>query len=281
MKRTTYIMIGMLLAGFAVISGIMFYSISHGTTREDLSMEIGGEQKTVQLPVCKVVKLTQPSIVWRQKSEGIREADRILSFEKTPLAVSPTDSLQGSLSLASDMASFVSITSVGDTAFITFDIPKEKIAERFQDVHWLEIKSEEMRLNIPATVQAVLVNTEGMKTTFSNFRCDTLSFQSSGTVRVENSHITALTAQAHLLNFISGEVRDLYLNLDGITDWTVNTSAHYDVFFQIDTEHLTGSGNHRCELQKGEARQVLWTPKNDKASLDVNLEQAARIDLSE
>lgn len=281
MKRTTYIMIGMLLAGFAVISGIMFYSISHGTTREDSYMEIGGEQKTLQLPVCKVVKLAQPSAVWKQKREGIVEAERILSFGKTPLTVSPTDSLQGSLSLAGDMASFVSITSVGDTALITFDIPKEKVAERFQDVRWLEIKSEGMRLNISATVQAILVNTEDMKTTFSNFRCDTLSFQSSGTVWVENSHITALTAQARILNFISGEVRDLYLNLDGIEDWTVNTSAHYDDFFQIDTEHLTGSGNHRCELQKGESRQVLWTPKNDKSSLDVKLEQAAKIELSE
>ena len=39
MKRTTYIMIGMLLAGFVVISGMMFYSISHGTTREDTYMD--------------------------------------------------------------------------------------------------------------------------------------------------------------------------------------------------------------------------------------------------
>lgn len=266
MKRTTYIMIGMLLAGFVVISGMMFYSISHGTTREDTYMEIGGEQKTVQLPECRVVQF-----VW---TETENEKYLAINQFKFPLKVQSAD--VGSLSYANEMDKYMNLQSVGDTLRITFNFSNEKLEKKFQNKEWLNIRFAEMRLNLPVNVQQVLVGVKSMETTFSNFRCDTLSFQSSGVVRVENCQITVLTAQARTLNFDSGEVRDLYLNLDDINNWTVNTDS-----FHIDTEYLTGSMNHNCVLQKGECRQVLWTPKSDNASLDVKLEQAVKIELSE
>lgn len=266
MKRTTYIMIGMLLAGLVVISGMIFYSASHGTSWEDTYLEIGGEQKTVQLPECRVVQF-----VWTEI-----ENNKFLSFNqsKFPLKIQPA--AVGGLSYANDLEKYMNLQSVGDTLRVTFNFSNEKLEKEFQDKEWLNIRFAEMSLNLPANVQQVLVGVKNMETTFSNFRCDTLSFQSSGTVRVENCQITALTAQARTLSFNSGAVRDLYLNLDDMGDWTVNTDS-----FHIDTEYLTGSRSHNCFLQKGECRQVLWTPKNDKASLEVKLEQAAKIELGE
>ena len=94
------------------------------------------------------------------------EAERVVSFRKAALAVAPADSLQGSFSFAGDMAPFVSVTAVGDTAFITFDISSEKLEKRFRNTRWLRIKSEKMQLNIPEGVQAVWVDVEGMQTDF-------------------------------------------------------------------------------------------------------------------
>ena len=71
MKRTTYIMIGMLVTGVAMVCGLMFYVVDRNVTQKDNFMEIGGERKTVQLPSCRVLKLTQPPVVWKQKEEGI------------------------------------------------------------------------------------------------------------------------------------------------------------------------------------------------------------------
>ena len=70
MKRTTYIMIGMLVTGVAMVCGLMFYVVDRNVTQKDNFMEIGGERKTVQLPSCRVLKLTQPPVVWKQKKEG-------------------------------------------------------------------------------------------------------------------------------------------------------------------------------------------------------------------
>ena len=62
MKRTTYIMIGMLVTGVAMVCGLMFYVVDRNVTQKDNFMEIGGERKTVQLPSCRVLKLTQPPV---------------------------------------------------------------------------------------------------------------------------------------------------------------------------------------------------------------------------
>lgn len=69
MKRTTYIMIGMLVTGVAMVCGLMFYVVDRNVTQKDNFMEIGGERKTVQLPSCRVLKLTQPPVVWKQKKK--------------------------------------------------------------------------------------------------------------------------------------------------------------------------------------------------------------------
>lgn len=277
MKRTTYIILGLMLAGLLVMSGIIFYTPLYTPEWKETFMEVKGEQHTIVLPVCAVVKITQPQIACKQKKEGVVEVERcVVSFRKVPLTVSSTDSLQGSFSLAGDMVSFVSVTSVGDTAFITFDIPTEKLEKRFQDARWLKIESERMRLNIPTAVQAVLVDVEGMETDFRGFRCDTLSFQVLGFAKVEDCQVAWLTAEARTLRFNSGEVRDLHLNLDNIINWEVNTDS-----FHIDTEYLTGGGNHHCTLQKGECRQVLWIPRSGDASLNVKLNQASRIEPGE
>lgn len=275
MKRTTYIIFGMMLAGLLAMSGIIFYVSLHTTEWEETFMEIKGERQTVVLPPCKVVKLTQPQEKVILESRGERVSTyRIVSFRKVVLDVSPADSLQGSFSFAGDMASFMSVTAAGDTAFITFDIPAEKVEKRFQDTNWLKIKSEEMRLSIPDDVQAVLVDVYGLETNFRDFGRDTLSFKVRDRAGVENCRIASLSAQAHTLLLNSGEVRNLHLNLDGTADWKVDVDS-----FHIDTEHLTGSRRYRSVLQRGECRRVLWTPKSKEASLDVVLNQSARIEV--
>ena len=156
------------------------------------------------------------------------------------------------------------------------DFPEDKLEQHLQNDIWIRVRSEGMELRLPAEVQAVVVDVEDMEANFYGLRCDTLSFRTRYLARLEDCHVTALAAQAQSLHFNSGTVRNLYLNLDEIADWDVNTGS-----FHIDTEHLSGSRYHRCLLQKNECRRVFWTPLKDDASLSVELKQAVKIEVGE
>ena len=234
MKRTTYIMIGMLVTGVAMVCGLMFYVVDRNVTQKDNFMEIGGERKTVQLPSCRVLKLTQPPVVWKQKKEGIVEAERMFSFGEVPLEVTAGDSLQqGSFSYAGDMEAFMSMTSVGDTLLVTFDFPEDKLEQHLQNDIWIRVRSEGMELRLPAEVQAVVVDVEDMETNFYGLRCDTLSFRTRYLARLEDCHVTALAAQAQSLHFNSGTVRNLYLNPSQKFAQTIVMITHNEEIAQL------------------------------------------------
>lgn len=275
MKRTTYILIAALLAGALAICSVIFYLSLYTADWEDTFMKIGGSRQTVALPPCRVVKLVSAPVQWKPRNrKGVIEAERMISFRKVPLEVLPADSASGSLSLAGDMLSFLTVASAGDTAVVTFDFPTEKLEERFREKNWVKIESERMQMAIPADVHTVLLSVEGMETDFRGFRRDTLSFRSSELVRMHDCRIAFLYPRSQSLTLNSGEVEDLYLDLDVTHNWGVKVDS-----FRIGTEHLTGSGHYHNHLQKGECRRVLWTPKDDTASLDVALNETARIEL--
>lgn len=276
MKRTTYIMAGTLLAGLVMMCGIIFYISKLGTTWEEAILEIGGSPKTVQLQPCKVVQLSMTRAEYKKIKEGIHEIDGMVAFSEVPLTVCSDSTSAGSFSFAAEMEQFLSIQTVGDTLRIAFDFPEEKLDEKYRNQSWLKVRSSAMILALPAGVQQVVSDIESMETTFSNVHCDTLAFRVLNLAYLENCRIASLSAQAQSLRFNSGEVKDLYLNLDEISDWRVNTET-----FEIDTEHLSGSDSHYCSLQQDECRQVLWTPLKEDATLNMKLNQAVKIEVGE
>ena len=57
MKRTTYIIFGMLLTGLVVVCAGIFYASTQVTGWDNIFLDIKGEKKTVQLPQCKVIQI--------------------------------------------------------------------------------------------------------------------------------------------------------------------------------------------------------------------------------
>lgn len=276
MKRTTYIMAGTLLAGLVMMCGIIFYVSKLGTSWEEAILEIGGSPKTVQLQPCKVVQLSMTKAEYKKIKAGHYEVDGMVAFSEVPLTVCADTISSGSFSYAAEMEQFVSIQTVGDTLHIAFSFPDDKLDEKYRNQNWLKVRSSAMILALPAGVQQVVSDIESMETTFSNIHCDTLSFHVRNLANVEDCRIASLNAQAQTLRFMSGEVKDLYLNLDEISDWRVNTET-----FKIDTEHLSGSDSHYYSLQQDECRQVLWTPLKEDATLNMKLNQAVKIEVGE
>ena len=280
MKRTSYIILGVLLGGLLLMSGTIFYMSKHGLNRDDYELYFTEAPKTFPLPECKVLKLLAPRADRNRNgdAERIKEA----SFIEIPLEICPTDSsASGSISFAADLEPFVSITSAEDTVTVSFAFPLEKLDKKFARTFWLSVNSKTgMTLSVPPGVQSIVSNMYDQKSTIRGFERDSLSLSFRhiyGPVVIENSLFRSLHIQSgNNWHFKSGSAEKMHLNLDYIGNWTVNTDS-----FHIDTEYLSGSRSAYCTLQKNECRQMLWTPLAKEAALNVKLESGGKIELTD
>ncbi len=267
MKRTTYIIIGMLFAGAILVIGTLTSIFSTGITWEESFLDIKGERTSKQMPECRVVHLMS-------KVEAKDLEERYVSFDQTTLKIGPTDSLTGSLTYTSELNNYMEWKTAGDTLQIYFSFPTDKLAPQYQKMKWLRVRSEAIQMNIPQGVEEIISENYNMHTQFADLSRDSLAFKTQGTTIINDCQIKSLSAKAPTLHFQSGQVDSLYLNLDFITEWTVDTDS-----FHIDTEHLSGSYEPNYYLQKNECRQVLWTPLSEKAELQIKLKEKARINI--
>lgn len=269
MKRTTYIIIGMLFAGAILVIGTLASIFNTSITWEESFLDIKGERTSRQMPECRVVHL-----MWKVEAKDLEE--RYVSFDQTTLKIGPTDSLTGSLTYTSELNNYMEWKTAGDTLQIYFSFPTDKLAPQYQKMKWLRVRSEAIQMNIPQGVEEIISENYYMYTQFADLSRDSLAFKTQGTTIINDCQIKSLSAKAPTLHFQSGQVDNLYLNLDFITEWTVDTDS-----FHIDTEHLSGSYEPNCYLQKNECRQVLWTPLSEKAELNIKLKEKARINVIE
>lgn len=269
MKRTTYIIIGMLFAGAILVIGTLTSIFSTGITWEESFLDIKGERTSKQMPECRVVHLMS-------KVEAKDLEERYVSFDQTTLKIGPTDSLTGSLTYTSELNNYMEWKTAGDTLQIYFSFPTDKLAPQYQKMKWLRVRSEAIQMNIPQGVEEIISENYNMHTQFADLSRDSLAFKTQGTTIINDCQIKSLSAKAPTLHFQSGQVDSLYLNLDFITEWTVDSDS-----FHIDTEHLSGSYEPNCYLQKDECRQVLWTPLSEKAELNIKLKEKAKINVIE
>lgn len=269
MKRTTYIIIGMLFAGAILVIGTLTSIFNTSITWEESFLDIKGERTSRQMPECRVVHLMS-------KVEAKDLEERYVSFDQTTLKIGPTDSLTGSLTYTSELNNYMEWKTAGDTLQIYFSFPTDKLAPQYQKMKWLRVRSEAIQMNIPQGVEEIISENYNMHTQFADLSRDSLAFKTQGTTIINDCQIKSLSAKAPTLHFQSGQVDSLYLNLDFITEWTVDSDS-----FHIDTEHLSGSYEPNCYLQKNECRQVLWTPLSGKAQLHIKLKEKARINVIE
>ena len=74
----------------------------------------------------------------------------------------------------------------------------------------------------------------------------------------------------------SGSVDRLYLNLDGLYNFKVETDS-----FRIDTEYLSGSRNVDFQADPQECRRILWNPLSENAKLNLKIKNPSEILLRE
>ena len=275
MKRTTYIILGVLLALLAGMSATIIYWGTHSGSASDMTVRLEGEERVRPLPACKVIRFQVDKTLY--KYDGRDDFTYYFTLNTAHLIVTPADTATGSFSYASDMEEFMSFKAHGDTLDVVFSFPPEELQKRMPEgkiVPYLILQTSPFSLRLPESVECL--NGEVLYAVeLQDLQRDSLAIDfsdSPATVFVQNSRFRALSVLARQLDLVSGSVDHLYLNLDELYSFEVKTDS-----FRIDTEYLSGSKTVDCQVNPQECRRILWNPLSEKAKLNLKMKNPSEI----
>lgn len=279
MKRTTYIILGVLLALLAGMSATIIYWGTHSGSVSDMTVRLEGEEQVRPLPACKVIRFRMDRMLHKQ--DGNDELNYYLSVNNIRLKVTSADTVAGSLFYVADIEEFMDFQSQGDTLDIVFSFPPEKLKKKMPHgkiPSYFNLQAEPLELRLPESVEC-LKGEVFDAVELQDLQRDSLAIDFSdgpATVFVQNSHFRALSALSRQLCLNSGSVDHLYLNLDELYSFEVKTDS-----FRIDTEYLSGSKNVDFQADPQECRRILWNPLSEKAKLNLKMKNPSEILLRE
>lgn len=279
MKRTTYVILGVLLALLAGMSATIIYWGTHSGSASDMTIRLEGEERVRPLPACKVIRFRMDRMLHKQ--DGNDELNYYLAVNNIRLKVTSADTATGSFFYVADIEEFMDFQSQGDTLDIVFSFPPEKLKKKMPQgkiPSYFNLQAEPLELRLPESVEylkgevfdAVELQDLQRDSLFIDF------FDGPATVSVQNSHFRALSALSRQLCLNSGSVDRLYLNLDGLYNFKVETDS-----FRIDTEYLSGSRSVDFQADPQECRRILWNPLSENAKLNLKIKNPSEILLRE
>ena len=279
MKRTTYVILGVLLALLAGMSATIIYWGTHSGSASDMTVRLEGEERMRPLPACKVIRFRMDRMLHKQG--GNDELNYYLAVNNIRLKVTSADTATGSFFYVADIEEFMDFQSQGDTLDIVFSFPPEKLKKKMPQGEipsYFNLQAEPLELRLPESVE-YLKGEVFDAVELQDLQRDSLAIDFSdgpATVFVQNSHFRALSALSRQLCLNSGSVDHLYLNLDELYSFEVKTDS-----FRIDTEYLSGSKNVDFQADPQECRRILWNPLSEKAKLNLKMKNPSEILLRE
>lgn len=260
MKRTTYIMMGLVLAGLALTVGLVIHTVHTEAETGSPTLPMSEERKSIRLPECRVVRvMPADERTW-------------VIFDKHPLLVRPAEEAQGTFTYNAALEKYLTMEESGDTVDIVFNFPTNN-QERATVLRATYAEPESMTLTLPASVEALSSELCAQVIRLEQLRCDTLSV-SAHKLALNDCHLQALHISKGWVDFESGSVERLHLDIDELNSWNVNTDS-----VSIGTEYLYATSNTSHTVEQDECRQIVWQPAEPEITLDIRLKRAARIEI--
>ena len=267
MKKTTYIMIGLLLAGLLLAGGVSVWVPLLMSERGNGVLVLEGGEVLEPLPPFHTVYVVHRPDTLPPSPD--------LAFGEMPLRVEASEDAGGSLRYPRDMEPFLSADVRDSVLYIAFDFSKALLDGRYKDVYTLKLDCRMLGLCLPPNTIRLVDEIEGHKVELYNLERDTFSITTAGSVVANYSRFGSLYADVFGLELSSGTIDDLYLDIEQLFGIAIDTAQ-----FSIGTEHLRGRyGNCSYAVSPGECREVRWEPLDEDASLNLRLQQPARVEL--
>lgn len=254
MKRTTKILIGLLLSGF--LGSIIATTLTFLMKKSQVFVMEG---KPVQMDLSSF-RVLAVSV----ESDGKLKKSNL--WFSNDLTVLPAQSGKNVLTFPADMRKFLSVVMKNDTLLLSFKMLQQNLPDAYKHRNWMTVAFSGFTLSADSLLATVDSRDVNMLLRLKKREADSLTVTASDFV-VDSCRLRSLLVPyANKMNLEKSCIANLYLDLDGMWKWNVNNC-------EIENEHLTGSKSHNNQLNKGECRRVYWKPKEKDAQLNIQLNE--------
>lgn len=266
MKRTTYILIGLLVSGLLVIVAAIILMAWAGEKRKISDIFFENEQVQMDLNGVHVV-----NVFVSQANAAVTK--RIIMDGE--MEITSSSSASGKEQISFPKGERVHVTQKNDTLSIELDFNAGSIPEKARDDDYIFANGLHIQMALDS-LTTIITYARGIKVNLRDIETDSLFIRSNhqgillDSCRFRSFDLAGDAVSCHAKN---SKIENYYLNLDGIRRWTFENT-------EVGTEYLTGSEHHSNDLQRGECRRVVWTPMNKEAQLQVTIREKSEIILS-
>ncbi len=169
------------------------------------------------------------------------------------------------------------MTVMGDTLKILLDYSLDQLPQEFKKSKFMGMNIGDMRLDMTQDVECIINDINSQNIGFKHLEKDSLSIDTSNSIVVDSCDFAALQVirSGGNVDFQSGTINNLYLNLGMMGNWSVNVEKCH-----IGTEYLTAHYAN-VQLQKGECERMIWIPEKNDSKLNVFLTGKACVTVME
>ncbi|SBV97940.1 hypothetical protein [uncultured Dysgonomonas sp.] len=267
MRLTTKIVLGIIAAVFLSAIGYICY----------LSLSYDGEKKTglilkeetagIDISGQKVIEIYADTIPMK---DGRGNKDRYYVIFDGHINIQPVtnEGEKGKLEIPEQLKEYLEISTLHDKTIL-----RVKTAELLADHYKNEIPYPAAIRGLNITVYAdscvdIRSRVDGLRANVQGLKAGSINIDIlRGDLNIENCEadiITPIIRDWGSFVMKNSKTKVFNADLDYLQNWRIEQC-------DIDTENLTGSGNHNIILPASECRVMNWNPKNEKASLNVSL----------
>lgn len=263
MKRTTYILIGLIVSGLIVIVVSIALVATTGESYKQNGLFVGGDERVeMDLDNVHAVKM----FINRDKDGE----DRWIYVNGDVTVTS--SSTAGERKIVYPKNQYLKVSQVNDTLLMELDFNNGNIPAKFRDRDNIYAVGMDVQLSVDS-LSSLLFYTQGLKMNLKEVKMDSLFVHVlHQEVLLDSCQFRSFSIDGEDLRFKAkdSKIENFYLNLNSTWNWKIESC-------EIGTEYLRGTKKHHNALQVGECNRVVWTPLDKDAQLQMTLREKAEI----
>lgn len=264
MKRTTYIFIGVFIAGIIIATSHLLYikSVIENADEMNYTFSFGQQRERIDLSDVHTLQFS---------AEGV-EPDEFYFMNSAKVDITSSAN-ENEKVISYPVSDYLKINKEDGVLKVILDLTSENFKNNKPGIG-RGLSLENLNINIEINKELKSIHgSKGFEVTLEQIQLDSL-YLVTKSAEIKSCEIRSLVLDSDTrFKGNTSQINDLYIDLDNIDGWDIKES-------KVNTLHLTGSRKYQNHLSSDQYNQLLWEPKNENAELKVTLKGKSQITMN-